>query len=181
VSSLAIRRIRARSNYKARKSIVKRTSNICYYCGKPLTIREKTIDHRTPLSRGGEDTYSNLVVACSKCNAEKDCMTEAEYADYLLDKNSHVECINKVQVVCNELSDVDRVDIDLIEIPYSYLSNPVRESKKNRMIDYYKQNGEFDKPITLISKQNKRLTDGYSRYIAAQELKVQYVPVVYKN
>lgn len=51
----------------------------CHYCGKgPLKIHTDydnelaTLDHVTPLSKGGERFHSsNLVVACYSCNSRK--------------------------------------------------------------------------------------------------------------
>lgn len=51
-----------------RSLIYKRDGNRCQYCG---ATRGLTIDHVIPKSRGGEDTWQNLVVACSKCNTKK--------------------------------------------------------------------------------------------------------------
>lgn len=48
----------------------------CAYCGerKPLTM-----DHRTPISRGGTHEPPNIVPACLRCNSRKAHRTEAEY------------------------------------------------------------------------------------------------------
>jgi 5-methylcytosine-specific restriction endonuclease McrA len=43
----------------------------CTYCGKRLTKKTLTKDHRIPLSRGGSDYASNLVPACGRCNTSK--------------------------------------------------------------------------------------------------------------
>jgi 5-methylcytosine-specific restriction endonuclease McrA len=44
----------------------------CAYCKKPfIKTRPATIDHVIPLSRGGEHTISNLVLACKPCNCSK--------------------------------------------------------------------------------------------------------------
>lgn len=41
----------------------------CVYCFKPLS--EPTIDHITPITRGGGNESENLVPACRSCNASK--------------------------------------------------------------------------------------------------------------
>ena len=54
----------------------------CHYCNHeihpdPVSVdslwkpRQATVDHKTPLSRGGIDSVNNLVLACKPCNEEK--------------------------------------------------------------------------------------------------------------
>jgi 5-methylcytosine-specific restriction endonuclease McrA len=43
----------------------------CFYCGKHLSVRTLTKDHRIPLSKGGSDFAKNLVPACKACNSGK--------------------------------------------------------------------------------------------------------------
>lgn len=52
----------------SRTMIYKRDGHKCQYCG---STKELTIDHIIPRSRGGEDTWENLVVACMPCNTRK--------------------------------------------------------------------------------------------------------------
>ena len=56
------------SHRPSKTMIYKRDSNSCQYCG---STRNLTIDHIIPKCRGGEDTWENLVVACSSCNTKK--------------------------------------------------------------------------------------------------------------
>ena len=44
--------------------------NICHYCRKPLTDKNRTRDHKTPRKLGGSGRQ-NYVWACFKCNNEK--------------------------------------------------------------------------------------------------------------
>jgi len=55
-------------------AILRRDKNQCGYCND-LAF---TIDHIIPQSRGGADTWSNLIAACSSCNARKADMTPEE-------------------------------------------------------------------------------------------------------
>ena len=41
----------------------------CVYCGRQM--HRLTMDHITPLSKGGAHTLSNIVPACASCNARK--------------------------------------------------------------------------------------------------------------
>jgi 5-methylcytosine-specific restriction endonuclease McrA len=45
--------------------------NRCAYCGKKLTPRQITLDHITPISKGGNHTRTNVVPACKSCNSRK--------------------------------------------------------------------------------------------------------------
>jgi len=60
----------------SRKNILRRDGHRCQYCGRgdlPLTV-----DHVLPLSRGGDDTWENLVCACDGCNNRKGDRTPQE-------------------------------------------------------------------------------------------------------
>ena len=60
----------------SRKNILRRDAHRCQHCGRSdLTL---TIDHVLPLSRGGEDTWENLVCACVQCNNVKGDRTPEE-------------------------------------------------------------------------------------------------------
>lgn len=48
--------------------VFNRDSNKCMWCG---STKELTIDHKIPLSKGGEDTYNNCWTLCRKCNQSK--------------------------------------------------------------------------------------------------------------
>lgn len=51
----------------------------CYYCGTNDPWDVFHIDHRTPVSRGGDNHWTNLVRACEPCNLSKGPMTEQEF------------------------------------------------------------------------------------------------------
>lgn len=51
-----------------RALIYQRDDHTCQYCGSQKKL---TIDHIVPRSRGGQDTWENMVVACSACNTKK--------------------------------------------------------------------------------------------------------------
>ncbi len=60
----------------SRKNILRRDGHRCQYCGR--TEVALTIDHLMPVSRGGEDTWENLVCACVDCNNRKGDRTADE-------------------------------------------------------------------------------------------------------
>lgn len=51
----------------------------CSYCGKELSDKTATLDHKLPLSRGGSNGRANLVLSCQKCNSHKGSMTMSEF------------------------------------------------------------------------------------------------------
>lgn len=59
----------------SRKNILIRDKSECQYCGSKVKL---TIDHIYPKSRGGEDTWENLVTACIRCNNIKGNRTPIE-------------------------------------------------------------------------------------------------------
>lgn len=70
--------LRLFSLHKAKKSIkfcrfnvLYRDDFICQYCHNRFHPKELTLDHVVPTSRGGRNTWDNVVAACSKCNGKK--------------------------------------------------------------------------------------------------------------
>ena len=49
-------------------NIFRRDANTCQYCGSK---KDLTIDHVVPVSKGGKNTWTNMVTACHKCNNKK--------------------------------------------------------------------------------------------------------------
>jgi 5-methylcytosine-specific restriction endonuclease McrA len=58
----------------SRRGVLRRDGQRCGYCGGAAT----TIDHVQPRSRGGKDTWENLVACCLRCNNVKGDRTPAE-------------------------------------------------------------------------------------------------------
>ena len=54
-----------------RDSLISRDKRTCQYCGFKLCSNEITIDHIVPLSKGGQNSFTNCVVACRPCNDYK--------------------------------------------------------------------------------------------------------------
>ncbi len=59
----------------SRKNIIRRDRFRCQYCGGRDGL---TVDHVVPKSRGGKDTWENLVAACTRCNNKKGSRTPDE-------------------------------------------------------------------------------------------------------
>lgn len=58
--------------------IFKRDNYTCVYTGKKLSRNELSIDHIIPVSRGGEDTWENLVTCDKNLNSRKSNMLPEE-------------------------------------------------------------------------------------------------------
>jgi HNH endonuclease len=58
--------------------------NLCLYCGARFSYSLLSRDHVTPFSRGGHDTWSNVVSACRRCNNAKASRTPEQAGMQLL-------------------------------------------------------------------------------------------------
>lgn len=54
-----------------RLKIFERDEYKCYRCKKQLTRFSATLDHIQPVSRGGDNSYDNLVTSCLHCNSSR--------------------------------------------------------------------------------------------------------------
>ncbi|HEY9678018.1 MAG TPA: HNH endonuclease [Drouetiella sp.] len=53
----------------SRRNLLHRDNYTCQYCGDRR--HDLTIDHIIPRSKGGTDSWDNVVAACLKCNVKK--------------------------------------------------------------------------------------------------------------
>ncbi len=51
-----------------RREVLRRDHHSCQYCG---SVKNLTLDHVIPRSRGGQHTWDNVVTACERCNFRK--------------------------------------------------------------------------------------------------------------
>lgn len=68
-------RVPYRSVLLTRRNLLRRDHHACQYCGATERL---TLDHVVPKSRGGPDTWDNLVAACVPCNNRKGSRTPEE-------------------------------------------------------------------------------------------------------
>ena len=61
-----------------RENVYRRDNFECVYCGNS-NQKLLTLDHVIPQSKGGQDSWDNLVTACRQCNGEKADLTLEEY------------------------------------------------------------------------------------------------------
>lgn len=89
-------RIQYRKTLLNRKNLLRRDGFMCQYCGR--TDLPLTIDHMVPKSRGGEESWDNLITACTRCNIQKGNRTPVEAGMLALSKPtrpSHIMLIRQ--------------------------------------------------------------------------------------
>jgi 5-methylcytosine-specific restriction endonuclease McrA len=59
----------------------KRQKSKCYYCYRKVKWGDHHVDHVVPLSRGGSNDISNLVISCASCNLKKHNRLPHEFPD----------------------------------------------------------------------------------------------------
>lgn len=67
-----------------RRNLMIRDQYQCQYCGRRPNQRDLNVDHIVPRSRGGVDSWENLVVSCRVCNLRKGRRTPVEAGMSLL-------------------------------------------------------------------------------------------------
>jgi 5-methylcytosine-specific restriction endonuclease McrA len=76
----------------SRRNLLHRDNYTCQYCGERR--HDLTIDHIVPRSKGGTDSWDNVVAACLRCNVKKGdrTPTQANMALYVVPRRppSHV-------------------------------------------------------------------------------------------
>ena len=74
----------------------------------------------------------------------------------------------------------DFMSLKEIVVPEAFLNSRPNPDKTQQVVKYVEQSGHLDEPL-LINRDTKMLTDGYRRYIVAQQLKLEQVPVAYEK
>jgi len=83
------------------RELFRRDRHLCAYCGGEFSFLRLTRDHITPLSRGGRDTWTNVVTACRHCNGVKRNRTPDEagvelyYVPYVPNKAEYLILTNR--------------------------------------------------------------------------------------
>lgn len=85
-----------------RRNVLRRDAYKCVYCGRGDIAL--TVDHVIPKARGGQDTWDNMVCACTKCNNKKGSRTPAEAEMRMIHKPYEP---NHILFIKNSVSKVD--------------------------------------------------------------------------
>ena len=67
-----------------RLKIYERDNYRCQHCSKQLTRFTATLDHVTPVSKGGDNSFVNLITSCLECNSKKNARL---LGDFMADMN----------------------------------------------------------------------------------------------
>lgn len=62
----------------SRALVFKRDLHICAFCGHEFYEKDLSVDHVLPSSKGGKDSWTNLVTSCKRCNHKKANRTPEE-------------------------------------------------------------------------------------------------------
>lgn len=83
------------------KTLFGRDRHICAYCGNHFTSNNLSRDHIVPVSRGGINSWMNVVTACKTCNSRKsnrtlkECNMELLYMPYAPNHYEHIILQNR--------------------------------------------------------------------------------------
>jgi len=61
------------------EALAERDFIVCYYCQCEIAPTDSHLEHKRPVSRGGGNHRSNLVLSCSACNLKKGKKTHEEF------------------------------------------------------------------------------------------------------
>jgi hypothetical protein len=83
------------------RELFRRDRHVCAYCGGEFSFLRLTRDHIVPMSRGGRDSWMNVVTACRHCNGIKRNRTPEEsglqlvYVPYVPNKAEYLILTNR--------------------------------------------------------------------------------------
>jgi hypothetical protein len=93
-----------------------RDKHLCAYCGEQFDVKQLTIDHIHPKSKGGKNTWTNCVTACKKCNQRKGSKT-LEQANMQLLYVPYVPNIFEKMILKNRKILADQMEFLLARVP----------------------------------------------------------------
>ena len=96
--------------------IFRRDHNMCAYCGEVYDSHLLTRDHIKPRSRGGDNSWMNLVTCCVGCNNKKDDRTPEEARMQLL-YVPYVPCLYERFILSNKRILADQMEYLKARLP----------------------------------------------------------------
>ncbi len=77
------------------EAVAERDNDICQICGQTCSVEDRSIDHKIPLTRGGNHTWENVQLAHRRCNARKNDRTPEEFEEYVRWATDQEQAANK--------------------------------------------------------------------------------------
>lgn len=114
------------------------SGKLCMYCGQPVSLKEflegngAEIEHILPKSLFFDNSFSNVVCACRKCNQDKGNMTAFDYVKKMLpDKlDGYVEKVEELyKSKAISKTKHDRLLMSHTDIPEDFLNRDLRETQ----------------------------------------------------
>ena len=122
----------SRNRAKKTKKRLMTANPHCHYCGTRLGNDTARLDHKIPLSKGGTNEDTNLVLACTKCDTEKSNKMPAEFTPTATAEAVTIDPPQEFAV--GELAYYDAEHIGRIE------SADCHDGKWSYRVDYFNQN-----------------------------------------
>ncbi len=100
---------RRKLSTKERKAVYDKCHGHCAYCGCEIAFRGFNVEHMTPLSNGGNDTFDNMLPACRSCNHYKGTIDLEGFRTYLgglhdrmLRDNVNYRTLDRYKLIAND-------------------------------------------------------------------------------
>ncbi len=110
IASAGDKLIKPRSTYPlTNRTLFARDGYFCMYCGKPFAEHQLTRDHIVPKSRGGKDSWMNVVAACRRCNQHKghrsvdECGLELLALPYRPNLAEYLALVNSKRILADQM------------------------------------------------------------------------------
>ena len=133
----------------------------CRYCGKPLTLTERSIDHIYPRSWGGVSIPNNLLPCCKTCNQSK-----ADMAPYQYNRWKRLETHEEKREYYKKCAkeNAKRIskgkfilpqkwfdDFDISDLFHDMDFSILEQFKSDKVSEYYEANHQYNHPIVVSS------------------------------
>lgn len=116
---------RCRLTLQEKQRAMEKTGGRCAHCGKKISIKEMTVEHIHPVSKGGDNSEYNITVLCEDCNTRKSnfMYRPSDYYKYIKQEYMPLYLISSLKFR-NEYIKDGRNDLDFLvydAVSYSYL------------------------------------------------------------
>ncbi len=69
---------------KLKRYIYERDGHCCRFCEKELLLKQASMDHYFPKSKGGPSSFYNVVLSCKRCNKYKRDQIPNDYEQIII-------------------------------------------------------------------------------------------------